>query len=123
MLPLIRQPCLVIQSRENHVVSPDNALRIVGEIASDDVNLAWRRGVIAQAKCLKRAVRQRAPPPSSTEQVPPRPDERVEDRDDIGRVHERQQIPRPDEAQPDHDHGGDQDDPNQPARHPDGFGR
>lgn len=43
LLPLIKQPCLVIQSREDHVVSPDNALRIVRDVASDDVRLAWLR--------------------------------------------------------------------------------
>lgn len=41
LLPLIRQPILVIQSRIDHVVDPSNALRIVGGVGSDDIALCW----------------------------------------------------------------------------------
>jgi carboxylesterase len=41
LLPLIRCPCLVIQSREDHVVSPRNAMRIVSEVGASDVRLVW----------------------------------------------------------------------------------
>ncbi|MGP9820396.1 alpha/beta hydrolase [Salinarimonas sp. NSM] len=41
MLPLITRPVLVLQSREDHVVSPENALRIVGSVAASRVRLAW----------------------------------------------------------------------------------
>lgn len=43
LLPLLRQPILVIQSRTDHVVDPQNAIRIACNVASDDVRLCWLR--------------------------------------------------------------------------------
>lgn len=41
MLPSLRQRILVIQSREDHVVNPQNAHRIAQEVASHEVRLVW----------------------------------------------------------------------------------
>lgn len=41
MLPLLRQPLLVMQSRVDHVVEPANAYRIVRECGSTEVRLRW----------------------------------------------------------------------------------
>lgn len=41
MLPLLRQPLLVLQSRIDHVVEPANAHRIVRECGSTEVRLRW----------------------------------------------------------------------------------
>lgn len=41
MLPDLKQPILVFQSREDHVVAPDNGSRIVREVGSSDVTLQW----------------------------------------------------------------------------------
>ena len=41
MLPLLRQPILVFQSREDHVVAPENGPRIAREVGSSDVTLRW----------------------------------------------------------------------------------
>lgn len=41
MLPDLKQPILVMQSREDHVVAPDNGLRIVRDVSSSDVRLQW----------------------------------------------------------------------------------
>lgn len=41
MLPDLKQPLLVIQSREDHVVAPENAARIVRDVGSAHVRLQW----------------------------------------------------------------------------------
>lgn len=41
MLPLLRQPILVFQSREDHVVAPENGPRIAREVGSSEVTLRW----------------------------------------------------------------------------------
>lgn len=41
LLPRIKCPVLVIQSREDHVVDPTNGPRIVGGVGSDQVELLW----------------------------------------------------------------------------------
>jgi carboxylesterase len=41
LLPLIKCPTLVIQSREDHVVNPGNGPRIVGLVGSKRVELLW----------------------------------------------------------------------------------
>ncbi|MFZ3583577.1 alpha/beta hydrolase [Loktanella sp. DJP18] len=41
MLRLLKQPILVFQSREDHVVAPENGSRIVREVGSSDVTLQW----------------------------------------------------------------------------------
>jgi carboxylesterase len=41
MLPDLRQPILVFQSREDHVVAPENGSRIVRDVGSSDVMLRW----------------------------------------------------------------------------------
>ena len=41
LLPLVKCPTLVIQSREDHVVNPSNGPRIVGLLGSSRVELVW----------------------------------------------------------------------------------
>lgn len=41
MLPDLKQPILVFQSREDHVVAPENGSRIVRDVGSSDVTLHW----------------------------------------------------------------------------------
>jgi len=41
LLPLLRQPILIVQSRTDHVVDPQNATRIACAVASDEVRLCW----------------------------------------------------------------------------------
>lgn len=41
LLPLIRQPLLILQSRTDHVVDPQNALRIATSVGSADIHLRW----------------------------------------------------------------------------------
>jgi carboxylesterase len=41
MLPDLKQPILVFQSRQDHVVAPENGLRIVRDVGSSDVTLQW----------------------------------------------------------------------------------
>ncbi|MBC7958201.1 MAG: alpha/beta fold hydrolase [Cytophagales bacterium] len=41
LLPLIKCPTLVLQSRDDHVVNPSNAPRIVGAVGSKRVELIW----------------------------------------------------------------------------------
>lgn len=41
MLPKLKQPILVFQSREDHVVAPENGSRIVRDVGSSDVTLQW----------------------------------------------------------------------------------
>lgn len=41
LLPMVRQPILVVQSRVDHVVSTANAVRIVKDVGSDEVHLLW----------------------------------------------------------------------------------
>ncbi|MFN4129027.1 MAG: alpha/beta hydrolase [Paracoccaceae bacterium] len=41
MLPDLKQPILVFQSRKDHVVAPENGLRIVRDVGSSDVTLQW----------------------------------------------------------------------------------
>ena len=41
MLPDLKQPILVFQSRQDHVVAPENGLRIVRDVGSSDVTLHW----------------------------------------------------------------------------------
>ena len=41
LLPSIQCPVLVIQSREDHVVDPSNAARIVRRLGSSRINLRW----------------------------------------------------------------------------------
>ena len=41
MLPELRQPILVFQSRIDHVVAPENGLRILRDVGSSDVGLVW----------------------------------------------------------------------------------
>ena len=41
MLPLLRQPLLVLQSRIDNVVEPANAHRIVQECGSTEIRLRW----------------------------------------------------------------------------------
>ncbi|WP_099827520.1 alpha/beta hydrolase [Oceaniglobus indicus] len=41
LLPALKQPILVFQSREDHVVAPENGSRIVRDVGSSDVSLQW----------------------------------------------------------------------------------
>jgi carboxylesterase len=41
MLPNLKQPILVFQSRQDHVVAPENGSRIVREVGSSKVTLHW----------------------------------------------------------------------------------
>jgi carboxylesterase len=41
LLPTVKCPTLVMQSREDHLVHPDNARRIVRELGADRVELLW----------------------------------------------------------------------------------
>lgn len=41
LLPLLRQRILIMQSRTDHVVDPQNATRIACTVASDDIRLRW----------------------------------------------------------------------------------
>lgn len=41
MLPDLKQPLLVFQSREDHVVAPQNGSRIVKDVGSSNVRLQW----------------------------------------------------------------------------------
>lgn len=41
LLPLLHQPILIIQSRTDHVVDPENATRIACSVSSADVRLCW----------------------------------------------------------------------------------
>lgn len=41
MLPLITQPILILQSRQDHVVDPKNAPRIATSVASSEIRLGW----------------------------------------------------------------------------------
>ncbi|AQQ05340.1 hypothetical protein B0E33_18610 [Roseibium algicola] len=41
MLPLLKQPILILQSRTDHVVDPRNAERIARECGSTDIRLRW----------------------------------------------------------------------------------
>lgn len=41
MLPNLKQPIFVFQSREDHVVAPENGSRIVREVGSSNVTLHW----------------------------------------------------------------------------------
>lgn len=41
LLPLIKQPLLILQSRTDHVVDPQNALRIANSVGSADIHLRW----------------------------------------------------------------------------------
>ena len=41
LLPLLRQPVLILQSRVDHVVDPANATRIALSVGSNDVRLCW----------------------------------------------------------------------------------
>jgi len=41
LLPLIRQPILILQSRRDNVVDPQNAPRIATSVASSDIQLGW----------------------------------------------------------------------------------
>lgn len=41
LLPLIRQPLLILQSRTDHVVDPQNAVRITNSVGSADIHLRW----------------------------------------------------------------------------------
>lgn len=41
MLPDLKQPILVFQSREDHVVAPENGSRIVRDVSSSKVTLQW----------------------------------------------------------------------------------
>ncbi|MCJ8240749.1 alpha/beta hydrolase [Peteryoungia algae] len=41
ILPELKQPILVFQSREDHVVAPENGARIVRDVGSSDVRLQW----------------------------------------------------------------------------------
>lgn len=41
LLPAVKCPVLVVQSRDDHVVAPSNAARIVGGVGSSRVELLW----------------------------------------------------------------------------------
>lgn len=41
MLPYLKQPILVFQSRKDHVVAPENGLHIVRNVGSSDVTMQW----------------------------------------------------------------------------------
>jgi len=41
MLPNLKQPILIFQSRTDHVVAPENGLRIMRDVGSSDVTLYW----------------------------------------------------------------------------------
>ncbi|SEL59998.1 carboxylesterase [Roseivivax marinus] len=43
LLPLIRQRLLIMQSRTDHVVAPENATHIATRVSSDDIRLFWMR--------------------------------------------------------------------------------
>ncbi|ETX28645.1 alpha/beta hydrolase [Roseivivax isoporae] len=43
LLPLVRQRLLIMQSRTDHVVAPENARHIATRVASDDIRLVWLR--------------------------------------------------------------------------------
>lgn len=41
LLPLIRQPILILQSRRDNVVDPENAPRIATSVGSSEIHLSW----------------------------------------------------------------------------------
>jgi carboxylesterase len=41
LLPLIRQPILILQSRRDNVVDPENAPRIATSVRSSEIHLSW----------------------------------------------------------------------------------